>query len=64
VLAASVFEDHRVDALEMQEVAEREPGRTRADDADLGAGSGQARPSSSRTRWAIANAPLAAGTPQ
>jgi hypothetical protein len=48
----------------VQEVAEREPGRARADDSDLGTGSAQAAPSSSRTRWAIANAPLAAGTPQ
>ena len=35
VLAAPVFEDHRVDALEVQEVAEREPRRAGADDAHL-----------------------------
>ena len=63
VLAAPVFEDHRVDALELEEVAEREPGRAGADDPDLRASAAQAAPSSS-TRWAIANAPLAAGTPQ
>ena len=64
VLAAPVFQDHRVDALEVQEVSERESGRACADDPYLGAGSAQAAPSSSSTRWAIANAPLAAGTPQ
>ncbi len=64
VLAAPVFEDHRVDALELEEVAEREPGWTGADDAHLRARAAHPLRSSSRTRWAIANAPLAAGTPQ
>ncbi len=65
VLATPVFEDHRVDALELEEVAERESGRTCADDAHLRARFGSAASLlSSRTRWAIANAPLAAGTPQ
>ena len=35
VVAAPVLEDHRIDALELEEVAERESGRTGADDADL-----------------------------
>ena len=48
----------------LQQVAEREPGWAGADDAHLRARSTQAVPSSSRTRWAIANAPFAAGTPQ
>ena len=64
VLAAPVFEDHRVDALAVQKVTEHESRRAGADDAHLRAGSGQVPPSSSSTRWAIANAPLAAGTPQ
>ena len=64
VLAAAVFEDHRLDALELEEVAEREPGRAGADDAHLRARAAHPSPFSSRTRWAIANAPLAAGTPQ
>ena len=64
VLAAPVFEDHRVDVLAVQEVSERESGRACADDPDLRAGSAQAAASSSSTRWAIANAPFAAGTPQ
>ena len=64
VLAAPVFEDHRVDALALEEVAEREPRWAGADDAHLRARAAHTLPSSSRTRWAIANAPLAAGTPQ
>ena len=59
-----LFQDHRVDALEVQEVSERESGRACADDPYLRAGSAQMAPSSSSTRWAIANAPFAAGTPQ
>jgi hypothetical protein len=62
--AAAALEDHRVDALAVQEVSEREPGWARADDPYLGASSAQVAPSSSSTRWAIANAPFAAGTPQ
>ena len=64
VLAAPVFEDHRVDALEVQEVTEHESGRAGADDAHLRARAAHPLSSSSRTRCAIANAPLAAGTPQ
>jgi hypothetical protein len=48
----------------VQEVSERESGRARADDPYSSAGSAQMAPSSSSTRWAIANAPFAAGTPQ
>jgi hypothetical protein len=48
----------------VQEMTERESRRAGANDAHLRAGSGQVPPSSSSTRCAIANAPLAAGTPQ
>ena len=64
VLATAVFEDHRVDALEVQEMAEHEPGRPGADDAYLRARAAQPFEVSSNTRWAMAKAPLAAGTPQ
>jgi hypothetical protein len=64
VLAAAVFQDDRVDALAVQQVAEREPGRACTDDADLRSDAAQAAPSSSSTRCAIAKAPFAAGTPQ
>ena len=64
VLAAPVFQDHRVDALEVQEVSEGESCWACTDDPYSGAGSAQVAPSSSSTRWAIANAPFAAGTPQ
>ena len=40
VLPAAVFEDDRVDALEMQQLPEHQSGRASADDADLGAGGG------------------------
>ena len=36
VLAAAVLDDDRIDAVQMQQLAEQQPGRTRADDADLG----------------------------
>jgi hypothetical protein len=64
VLAAPVFQDHRVDVRAVQEVPESESGRACADDPYLRAVSAQTAPSSVSTRWAIANAPLAAGTPQ
>jgi hypothetical protein len=48
----------------LEHVREREARRPRADDPDLGPGGAQPLPSSSSTRCAIANAPLAAGTPQ
>ena len=64
VLAAPVLEDDRVDALEVQQVTEGEPRRAGPDDADLGVRPAHALPASSSTRCAIANAPLAAGTPQ
>jgi hypothetical protein len=37
VLTAPVLENHRLDALALQEVAQREPGWPGADDAHLGA---------------------------
>ena len=64
VLAAPVFEDDGVDALAMEEVTERESRGPGADDPDLRPGGGHSFSSSSSTRWAIAKAPLAAGTPQ
>ena len=63
-VAAPVLEDHRVDALQVKKVAERESGWTGPDDPDLRARRAHSLASSSRTRWAIANAPFAAGTPQ
>ena len=38
VVPAAVLEDDRVDALEVQQVAEHQPGGAGADDADLCAG--------------------------
>ena len=38
VVARTVLEDYRLDALEMQQVSEHEAGRPRADDSDLRAG--------------------------
>ena len=61
VFAAAVLEDHRVDTRAVQELAERQPSRARADDRDLRA---LRRHSSASTSWAIANARFAAGTPQ
>ena len=62
VLAAPVLEHDRLDPLAMEQLRERESRRARADDPDLRAG--HARPSSSSTCCAIANAEFAAGTPQ
>ena len=59
VLAAPVLEHDRVDPLQVEEVREHEARRAGTDDADL-----CAHQPSSRTRWAIANAEFAAGTPQ
>ena len=38
VIAGAALEDHRIDAHAVQQVTEHQPGRTAADDADLGAG--------------------------
>ena len=62
VLAAARLEDHRVDALQLQELRQHQAGRACADDADLR--SGHSSPGASSTRWATAKAPFAAGTPQ
>ncbi len=62
VLAAAVLEHDRLDALQLEQPGERQPGRPRADDSDLGPLAPH-RPSS-RTRWKTANALFAAGTPQ
>src|SRR5207245_699458 len=62
VLAAAVLEDDGVDALEVQQVRERQPGRAGADDPDLRAH--QPSAASSSVRCATWNAALAAGTPQ
>jgi hypothetical protein len=61
VVAAAALEHDRLDALELEQSREREPGRPRADDRDLRP---QRFDSSSSTCCAIAKAPLAAGTPQ
>ena len=63
VLAAPVLEDDRVDALEVEQVRERQPGRAGADDPDLRAH----QPLRGLVEHALrrrANAALAAGTPQ
>ncbi len=62
VLATARLEDHRVDALQLQELRQHQAGRACADDADLRAGHSSTGESS--TRCATAKAPFAAGTPQ
>ena len=59
VLAAARLEDDRLDALDLEDAGEREPGRPRADDPDLRPHSSSA--STLRNTW---NARFAAGTPQ
>jgi hypothetical protein len=61
VRAAAGLQDHRLDAGVLQQTRQRQPGRACADDPDLRP---QTAPSAARTSWAIANARLAAGTPQ
>jgi hypothetical protein len=61
VLTASRLEDDRLDALQLEQPAERQPGGACADDPDLRP---QDASSSASTSWAIANARFAAGTPQ
>ena len=61
VLAAPVLEHDGLDAGAVQQRREDQPGRAGADDRNLRA---QAPHDSSSTCWAIANARLAAGTPQ
>ena len=67
VLAAPALQDHRVDPVQVEQLRQREPRRPGADDPDLrpdhAAGSSPAT-TLSITRWAMANAPFAAGTPQ
>jgi len=58
VLAVTALEHDRLDTFELEQPREREARRSGTDDPDL-----RLRHSSS-TRWAIANAPFAAGTPQ
>jgi hypothetical protein len=62
ILAGAALDHHRVDALEVQEVRERQARGAGADDPDLRPR--HAAPSSSSTCWAIAKAAFAAGTPQ
>ena len=65
VVAASGLQHDRLDALDLEQPREREPGRAGADDADLGPrGLHADSPSSSTTRWKTAKALFAAGTPQ
>ena len=63
VLAAAVLEHDRVDAFEVEQVRERQPGRPGADDPDLRAHQPPSGESSS-VRCATAKAAFAAGTPQ
>ena len=62
VLAAAGLEHHRLDALAIEQVGQQQPGRTGADDPDLGLHHPSASVSA-MTRWATAKAVLAAGTP-
>ena len=65
VVAVSVLEHDRLDSFAMQQLGEREPRGPRAHDPDLRAHQVDSSGSvSASTRWAIANAPFAAGTPQ
>ena len=61
VLTAPILEHYGFDPGLMQERSEDQPGRAGTDDRDVCA---QAPHDSSSTCWAIANARLAAGTPQ
>ena len=61
VVAAPVLEDDGFDPLELEQPGQRQPGRPGADDRHLRAHQAWC---SSSTRWAAANAPFAAGTPQ
>ena len=61
VLAAPVLQHHRLDPGPVQQLRERQPGRAGADDRHLRARTAHV---SSSTCCAIANARLAAGTPQ
>ena len=61
VVAAPVLEHDRFDPGTVQQLRERQPRRPRADDRHLCA---RAAHASSSTCCAIANARLAAGTPQ
>ena len=62
VLARARLEDDRLDALQVEQVGQQQPGRAGADDPDLGVHHPSASASAS-TRWATAKAVLAAGTP-
>jgi hypothetical protein len=64
VVAAAVLEHDRFDAGAMEELSQRQPRRTGADDGDLRPQRLQLDSSSASTRWAIAKARFAAGTPQ
>ena len=62
VLARARLEDDRLDAPQVQQVGQQQPGRTGPHDPDLGVHHPSASASAS-TRWATAKAVLAAGTP-
>ena len=62
VLARARLEHDRLDALQVQQVGQQQPGRAGPHDPDLGVHHPPASASAS-TRWATANAVLAAGTP-
>ena len=64
VLAGTQLEDDRVHSCAVEKLSEHQSGGARADDSDLGAFRPQPPASSLRTSWKIANAELAAGTPQ
>ncbi len=60
VVAVARLEHDALDARDLEQAREREPGRAGADDPDLGS----QLPSSSSTRCTTSNALFAAGTPQ
>ncbi len=63
VVAATVLEHDRLDALALEQAGQSQPGRSGADDRHLRSHQPLGSCSSS-TRCATANAPFAAGTPQ
>jgi hypothetical protein len=64
VVSAAVLQHDRLDAFAVKKVREHQPGGAGADDRHLRAHQAAGGSVSSSTRWATANAPFAAGTPQ
>ena len=71
ILLGAILEHDRLDALLVEKMGEQQPGRSGADDADLGSSHAYVRPpsrpsasTSCMTAFAMAKAEFAAGTPQ